>query len=347
MGIEDFFNGSESHSGWVHRFVSRNNLKSVKFHGEAASVDLRSVEKDCEERVRPILDEYRPHNIYNMDETGLYFRSFPTRGYILGEESCRRARGTKNLKAKNRVTILVCANATGTDKVPLAIIGKSKSPVCFRGTGNGSPLPYYSQNNSWATRGVILRWLREVFVPHVKKQTSEPVLLFWDNCSAHEVEFKDSQVTVIFLAANSTSTHQPMDIGVIVAIKTKYKMILVQRLVETMGDSELRALGSSLRKGTAGLAFGFLPHLRDVAEILKDIWNAVSAETIVNCFLKSPLWSVDQTEQLEGFSDKKGTYRHPINDNTVSEICAGLSKIDVSNCDDILLALLDTCQPLE
>ena len=36
------------------------------------------------------------------------------------------------MKAKHRMSAYMCTNATGTGKVPIAIIGKSKSPRCFR-----------------------------------------------------------------------------------------------------------------------------------------------------------------------------------------------------------------------
>ena len=41
-----------------------------------------------------------------------------------------RPDGTK--KAIDRVTINVCANASGTIKLPLLLIGKDKNPRCFR-----------------------------------------------------------------------------------------------------------------------------------------------------------------------------------------------------------------------
>ncbi len=51
-----------------------------------------------------------------MDETGLFFKLLPNRSYVK-EDKVKSARGTKLMKAKDRVTLYVTANASVTDKV--------------------------------------------------------------------------------------------------------------------------------------------------------------------------------------------------------------------------------------
>ena len=77
--------------------------------------------------------------IHNWDETGLYFRLIPSATYTAPNEQQRRIRGTKAQKAKDRVTLITCTNATGTHKIPLAMIAKATKPCCFRSCP--SPLP--------------------------------------------------------------------------------------------------------------------------------------------------------------------------------------------------------------
>jgi len=45
----------------------------------------------------------------------------------------REAREIKSMKSKDCVTLVCCTNAAGTEKLPIAIIGKSKAPLCFQG----------------------------------------------------------------------------------------------------------------------------------------------------------------------------------------------------------------------
>jgi hypothetical protein len=50
-----------------------------------------------------------------MDETGLLYRAMPTRSYVSRDEGPRKTiRGTKALRAKDRLTLVLCVNATGT-----------------------------------------------------------------------------------------------------------------------------------------------------------------------------------------------------------------------------------------
>ena len=69
---------------------------------------------------------YSANQIFNCDETGLYFKMLPGRTLASVHN---QPEGTK--KAKDRVTINVCANASGTIKLPLLLIGKAKTHVVF------------------------------------------------------------------------------------------------------------------------------------------------------------------------------------------------------------------------
>ncbi len=51
------------------------------------------------------------------------------------------------MSAKDCITAYVCMNAEGSEKLPLAIIGKAKNPGCIR---FGRPLvPYSSKKAAW------------------------------------------------------------------------------------------------------------------------------------------------------------------------------------------------------
>ena len=63
-------------NGWVYRFKLRNGLQKITLSGEANSVPLETL---SEERIklRSILANYNEEDIYNADETGLFFRMEP------------------------------------------------------------------------------------------------------------------------------------------------------------------------------------------------------------------------------------------------------------------------------
>jgi hypothetical protein len=53
----------------------------------------------------------------------------PDKTYTFKGASCQGIKVNKE-----RITVLVCANLDGTEKLPLLVTGKSKQPRCFRNT---------------------------------------------------------------------------------------------------------------------------------------------------------------------------------------------------------------------
>ena len=55
-----------------------------------------------------LLQRYDPSDVFNADETGLYWRLMPDKTHAVSGETC-----TGGKKSKERITLLVCANMTG------------------------------------------------------------------------------------------------------------------------------------------------------------------------------------------------------------------------------------------
>jgi hypothetical protein len=64
-------------SGWLHRFKQRYNIKQQTYHREAGSV-LEEAEKEMK-AIRTFAGQYNEDDIYNMDDTGLFWRMPPSR----------------------------------------------------------------------------------------------------------------------------------------------------------------------------------------------------------------------------------------------------------------------------
>lgn len=92
----------------------------------------------------------------NIDETSLFQKLLPRKICVINEQFRKSLRVTKAMKSKDRIKTHVCKNADGTQKFPLAIIGKSRNQRCFR---RGSPLfPYFSQKNAWSETVMFRKW---------------------------------------------------------------------------------------------------------------------------------------------------------------------------------------------
>lgn len=91
--------------GWLQRFKQRHNIKSYRLHGEASSAPVQDLDAFRRE-LREVTKKYNKNNIFNCDETGLFFRMAPNKTLAQAPEH-----GYK--KDKARITILLTCNATG------------------------------------------------------------------------------------------------------------------------------------------------------------------------------------------------------------------------------------------
>ena len=109
--------------GWFQKYCLRHKFRRVILHGEGASVAQNNVE----EFLPPMQAEiatFDSRDVFNFGETGLFYCQKPK-----STISSTTIHGTK--QAKDRITIALCTNATGCEKLPLLYIGKSRKPRCF------------------------------------------------------------------------------------------------------------------------------------------------------------------------------------------------------------------------
>lgn len=72
IGLSEF----KASNGWLDRWKTRHSVKGFKVCGESGGVSSETVE-DYKQRLPEILQEYDSKDIFNCDETGLYFRALP------------------------------------------------------------------------------------------------------------------------------------------------------------------------------------------------------------------------------------------------------------------------------
>ncbi|MGH7974277.1 MAG: hypothetical protein ACREBR_02030, partial [bacterium] len=140
-------------------------------------------------RLRNLIEQHNVgrESIYNADLTGLYYSMLPNRIYI-NKSQKGVFRGVKQMKSKDRVTLMICTAADG-EKVPLFMVGKSAQPTCFtRLSDEGRPpMAYTHQGNAWFDRAVTVEWINRLFWPHhLKHHGNTCAILLLDNCSAHK-----------------------------------------------------------------------------------------------------------------------------------------------------------------
>jgi hypothetical protein len=88
---------------WLSRFKMRRGLQKMLLHGEGTEVNksdpgLLATLND----LYAIIAQYDLENVYNMDETGLFFRLLPRYNLLMPDEDISTIRGKKNPKIKTR-----------------------------------------------------------------------------------------------------------------------------------------------------------------------------------------------------------------------------------------------------
>ena len=73
-------------NGWIYKFKQRNGLRKVNYSGEANSAPLATLSEE-RSRLQKLLANYNREDIYNANETGLFFRMESNQTFSTGKSS--------------------------------------------------------------------------------------------------------------------------------------------------------------------------------------------------------------------------------------------------------------------
>lgn len=263
-------------NGWLSRWKARCDIKFKRSHGEKASADKEGAEEWSFSTLPDLLKEFSPDNIYNADETGLFYRATPDGSLCYKQQQLE---GSK--KAMDRITVLCCCNMSGTDKRKLLVIGKSANPRCFkRNKINVSNLPvtYLSNKKAWITSEIFTSWINE-FNSELRRKNRK-ILLLVDNAGPHPHLLNLTNIRLEFLPPNTTSILQPLDMGIIKNLKTFYRSIMMSYVLNAIEEN----LISTTTKATE---ISSKIDILQAIQFIADSWRKVTSSTIQNCFAHS------------------------------------------------------------
>ena len=127
--------------------------------------------------LKELLQLYKPDDIFNADETGIFFICLPDKTLDFKGAIC-----TGGKKAKDRLTVLVAANMSVKEKLPLFVIGKTAKPRCFNNV-KSLPVDYAANKKAWMTSDLFVSWLRKLDKKYLLQGRS--IAMIVDNCPAH------------------------------------------------------------------------------------------------------------------------------------------------------------------
>lgn len=258
--------GFSASNGWIDRFKKRNNLCFKSICGESEGVDIATVQQWKENTLPNLLRDYIPRDVFNADETGLFFNLLPDKTLTVKGENCHGGK-----LSKQRLTVLLCTNADGSEKLTPLVIGKAKKPRCFKNV-KSLPTDYVSNKKSWMTQSLFEDFLRKL--DKKMRLQKRKIILFLDNCSAH-LELQLKNVRVEFLPSNSTSQLQPLDLGIIRSFKSHYRKQLVRKSLLFIDSGDLHDAS------TAKI------NVLEALNLISAAWDSVDKNCIINVFNKA------------------------------------------------------------
>ncbi|XP_050305586.1 jerky protein homolog-like [Anthonomus grandis grandis] len=271
-----------------HKFKKRRGIRELAVQGEKLSANEVAMVEFCYDLENLIIEhDLKPEQVYNGDETGLYWKAMPRRTLVVASETS--APGFK--VSKDRLTVLCCANASGTHKLRLAVIGKSKNPRAFKNIKR-LPVDYYNQKAAWMDRAVLLL----------------------DNAPSHpdveQLNSTDGNILVAYFPPNVTSIAQPMDQGVIETMKRLYRKDLMLQL---LGEDDIVGFWKRL-------------NLKEAIYAVARAWSDVKVDHIKKSFYK-----IMTLEHEDGSEDENHLNEGELSVGNIATIASqikGLEEID-------------------
>nr|XP_037280355.1 tigger transposable element-derived protein 6-like [Rhipicephalus microplus] len=299
--------GFEASAGWLHRFRERNGITWQVVSGEEKAADAASAAAWRDEKFREIIASYSEDDIFNADEMAFFYQMLPDKTMHFKGNSCKGGK-----QSKVRITVLLCCNSTGTKKLKPLVIGKYKKPRCMRNVVS-LPCDYRANSRVWMTRELFSEWLLKV--DDEMRSAGRKILIIADNCSAHLVNVRLTNVQLEFLPSNCTSLLQPLDQGIIKSVKAHYRTRLVQRLLINLRMK----LPTSI-------------NVRQATEMVTGAWWSVTSTTIQNCWRKAGLVVMpSESEQGSEESDASGMWQEVVERLAMD---ASVTFEDYVQCDD-------------
>ena len=255
-------------AGWIQRFKRKYGLTTKRVCGEYLDAAIEDAEQWLANEWPKILEKYKPEDIYNADETSLFYQQLPDKAIAFRGE---KVRGPKC--SKKRVTLLLVVNMDASHRIKPIIVNNALRPTClaskYKMEYHQLPVWWYASKSAWVNTPIfheVLKRLNRLFIRQNRK-----VCIIIDNAPCHFTGKTYSNVEVKFLPRRTTAVIQPLDQGIIRSVKMKYR--------SSMTAKYLTAL-----EGRKPFKSNLVFDVKVACDTVARAWKQVTDETIKNCF---------------------------------------------------------------
>jgi len=259
VGLNDF----KASNGWLQKFKDRHQISYKNINANHALLK-ECVITEWLNSVKETIKGYKDRDIFNCDETALFYRILPENTMSFINETCIDG----NL-SKERLTIMLCTNMDGEFEKPL-IIGKVGKHNCFKDIDiDNFEIVWKSNTKAWMTRNIMTEWLLDF--DYRMTQSKRNIVLFLDNASSHPLLSNLQSIKLIFFPPYLSSC-QPLDQGVIQNFKILYRQCVLKHQLSIMDNGS----GSTNRINVLHAILW-----------IKYAINEIKRSTVRNSFIKS------------------------------------------------------------
>lgn len=260
--------------GWFDRFKTRSHLRHIHLHGEGGFTETTAATFPV--MLEKIVKEggYTAHQIFNIDETGLFWKRIPSRSFIAQDD----ARLERHISSKDRITVVLGTNCAGDVRLKPLLVYHLENPRALKGIVKSSlPVMWRANKKGRVTRDLFSDYVYSYMSPFITEYTKEKnlenkALLIIDHASAHPPTITDlcENIQVVFLPPNTSSFLQPMEQGAVHAFKSHYIYLLMQFLARASDVDREASLTELLKQFT----------IRQCIEFIDQAFKMVSQETM-------------------------------------------------------------------
>ncbi|NXO01421.1 TIGD3 protein, partial [Rhinopomastus cyanomelas] len=233
----------DSDPGWLSRFETRCNPPFKKPPAANGNAEQPPAERWAGTVLPGLLRCYAPAEIYGCGETDTVLPA--------GSDG------------STRLTLLLCANADGSEKIPLRVVGENPWPRCLQGV-NLPQMPWSYRAEGSAAEGMsatlFAEWLRDL--DEGMRQRRKSVVLLLAEHEAHPY-VRLTNVRLVFVPPSATLA-QPLACGVTGDLKGHYRRRLLRWVPPERGREQ--------------------PTLLDALHMLAQAWGDVRPGLIASCF---------------------------------------------------------------
>ena len=159
----------------------------------------------------------------------------------------------------------------------------------------------------------------------VTSRTNENILLILDGCSAH-CKIESDNIIITFLPPNVTSTSQPLDQGLISTLKRKYRLKMLEKMVQGKSVQDFIIARNQPRK-KAGFKNGGLPDVMDTMKLLNEAWGSILPSTITKCWIRAKIVLLITLAAITNYNEEGES---PNDDKVIANLCNTLSSVTLN-----------------